>query len=277
MLFFLLLASCREEFVGSPGMLRQTVPSSYAVYYGSAPRSRFLSGVDWAVVQESYRPIDTGKTVYFAYLSVGEIDLNSPVANEISKSPGGLDHVTLGKNLFWNTRISDIRKNAFRQALLHQVERDRAQGFGGLFLDTLDSPLEYRKEHPVRGAGIRRAMESLIQIIHASYPSLRIIVNRGFGILPEIAPVISGVMFEDYCSRYDETAKAYVPVPAKERDQYLRVIRRARIINPSLVLLALDYDDPKAPRFGISCGLLARKEGFLHFVSDWDLTMFGAG
>jgi len=277
MLLFLLLPSCREEFVGAPGSVRPNAPSSYAVYYGSAPQSRFLSGVDWAIVQSTYRPIVTGRTVYFAYLSLGEIDPDTPVANEISQRPGGLDHVTLGYNRFWHSRVADIRKNAVRQALLHQVERDRKQGFGGLFLDTLDSPLEYRREHPVRGSGMRRAMKSFIQTIHASYPALRIVVNRGFGILPEIAPMISGVMFEDFCSRFDETEKTYVPVSAKERDQYLRIIGRARILKPSLVLMALDYDDPKAPRFGVSCGQIARKEGFLHFVSDWNLTMVGAG
>ena len=271
-IFVLLLASCRGPTVLPISSVPPPGPRSYAVYYGEKSPAPALSGVDWAIVQDNYPPGKNGRTLYFAYISMGEIDPGTRIAKDVSRSPGGLESVTLGKNLFWNSRIADIRKKSFRQALLMQIKRDTKRGFGGIFLDTLDSPLEYGRTHPRQAAGIRRAMESFIEIVHASYPTLHIVVNRGFGLLPELAPFVSGVLYEDFCSRYDEVGKHYVTVPAGEREKFLRDISRARTHNPGLVVLALDYDDPRRPALSYPCARLARKEKFLHYVSDWTLT-----
>jgi len=245
-------------------------PKSYAVYYGHSPEP--FSNVDWVIVQDSYRPLPPGKSTYFAYLSLGEIDSSSPVEKELLSTPGELSRVTLGKNAFWHSRVADIRKSSFRQALLSQINRDVLEGFGGIFFDTLDSPLEYLNQHPKKGKGIRQAIKSFIETVHASYPGIRIIVNRGFEILPSLAPSISGVLYEDFCSRFDEATKTYVSVPEEERRSFLRQINRAKKRNPDLVVLALDYDDPGHRRHVESCGKMARRDGFLHYMSDWTLS-----
>ncbi len=269
-LLFLVLASCRNEIPSTSYQVHSVGPKSFAVYYGQAQKP--LSHVDWAIVQNSYRPVVSGKTVYFAYLSLGEIDSGSNVEKALSAIPGELSRVTLSKNSFWHSRVADIRRSSFRQALLMQINRDVRKGFGGLFFDTLDSPLEFRYQHPNKGKGIRLAIKSFIETVHASYPGIRIIVNRGFEILPSLAPLISGVLYEDFCSRFDETTKTYVSVPEEERQLFLGRIRQSKQRNPVLVGLALDYDDPAAPRFFRSCGQMARKDGLLHYTSDWTLS-----
>ena len=266
----LLMASCQREIAPVVSPVRSTAPENFVVYYGKSPQP--LSRIDWAIVQDSYRPLSPGKTVYFAYISLGEIDSESTIGKELSAIPGELSRVTLSKNSFWNSRVSDIRKESVRQALLRQVDRDVMAGFGGIFFDTLDSPLEYREQHPGKGKGIRTSIKSFIETVHASYPGIRIVVNRGFEILPLLAPMISGVLYEDFCSRFDEATKAYVLVPERERRSFLEEIGQAKKTNPALVVLALDYEDPSRRTFSQRCGEMARRDGLLHYMSDWTLS-----
>ena len=275
LLLALLLASCRMPPSPSSSAISPSPGPSFVVYYGERPRPEALARFDWAIVPDDAPIPPKGKTLYFAYLSVGEIDTGSPIARALAALPGGVESVSLGKNAFWHSTVADPRKEALRQVLLARVVRDVTRGFGGLFLDTLDSPLAYREAHPHRGRGIRRALVSLVALIHASYPGLRIVANRGFGILPEIAPDLAGLLYEDFCSRYDETTRRYVTVPDAERERLLSEIRRARRRNPSLVLLALDYDDPAHPLFRSRCRSLARSLGFSHFDSDVALDRIG--
>ncbi|MHB1755936.1 MAG: endo alpha-1,4 polygalactosaminidase [Leptospirillum sp.] len=266
----LMVASCRNVIPASSHRNLPSEPKSFIVYYGSSQK-RF-SHVDWAIVQDSYRPVPFGKSVYFAYLSLGEIDPETNISKELSAIPGELSRVTLSRNPFWHSRVADIRRDSFRQALFRQIQRDLRNRFGGIFLDTLDSPLEYRKEHPKKGKGIRRAVKSFIETVHASYPGVRIIVNRGFEILPSLAPEISGVLYEDFCSRFDEETKSYVSVPEDERRSFLHLIDEAKKRNPALIVLALDYDDPAHPVFQKRCDQISRRDGFPHYVSDWTLS-----
>ena len=275
LLLMLLLGSCRTIPPSVPGAGVRPPAPTFAVYYGERPRPMALARFDWAIVPDDAPLPSGGKTVYFAYLSVGEVDAGSAVARALAALPGGVESVSLGRNAFWHSTVADVRKEALRQVLLARVVRDAKRGFGGLFLDTPDSPLAYREAHPRRGRGIRRALLSLIGIVHASYPGLRIVVNRGFEILPEIAPDLAGVLYEDFCSRYDEKTRRYVVVPEAERARILPAIMRARRRNPSLALLALDYDDPAHPVFQKRCRALARSLGFAHFDSDVALDRIG--
>ena len=270
-----ILASCREEG-GGPAPARQSPFSPrFAVYYGSHLKPGWLSHYDWVIVQDTVHPSASDRPVYFAYLSLGEIDRDGPIARSIQRLPGGLASVTLRENVFWNSVVSDLRMEVVRQALLTRVDRDVRQGYGGIFLDTLDSTIEYRRTHPRRGKGLRQALLTLVREIHGSYPGLHIIVNRGFEILPVLANDISGDLYEDFCSRYDENTKKYGLVPPEERREILPFISRARTINPSLAVLALDYDDPTHPMFLRRCQEMAKRFGFSHFVSDLALDTTG--
>ena len=235
-----------------------------------------MKGRDWAIVSDTYpipsaRSIPSGSPRYLAYLSVGEVDRDGPIARALSQTPGGAKGVFLSENVFWNSHVADIRNPAFRKALYDRVERDRRHGFSGLFLDTLDSPLDYEERHPRKGAGIRTALVSFVETLHATYPRLLIVGNRGFPVLSQLAPSLSGVLFEDFCTRFSETRKRYVRVSPKERTHFLDIVRQATAHNPELRLLALDYDDPDSPGVSRGCGRLARNAGYSHYVSDWRL------
>jgi hypothetical protein len=251
-------------------------PLRFVVYYGDTPIKGLMKGQDWAIVSDTYPIPRAGSALpdsprYFAYLSVGEVDRDGPIARALSRTPGGERGVFLSENAFWHSHVADIRNPAFRKALYDRVERDRRLGFSGLFLDTLDSPLDYEERHPKKGAGIRRALVSFVETLHATYPRLLIVGNRGFSALSQLAPSLSGVLFEDFCTRFSEGRKRYVRVSPEERARLLVLIRQAKEQNPDLRLLALDYDDPDSPGISRGCGRVARSEGFSHYVSDWQL------
>ena len=268
------LSSC----LSSPPARKEggTEPFRYVVYYGDARQPSLMRGTDWAIVSDTYPlpPSDISpsrRPLYLAYLSVGEVDRDGPIARILARTPDGGRGVYLSKNAFWNSHVADIRNPVFRKALFERVERDLRKGFSGLFLDTLDSPLDYEERHPRKGAGLRSALVSFVETLHATYPHLVIVGNRGFPILPALAPSLSGVLFEDFCTRYSERTRRYVRVDPREREALLALIRRAKAKNPDLRLLALDYDDPDHPGLSRGCGRLARSEGFSHYVSDWQL------
>ena len=251
-------------------------PFRYVVYYGDALQPSLMEEADWAIVSDTYPLPPSGsarsrRPLYLAYLSVGEVDRDGPIARILSKAPDGGRGVYLSKNAFWNSHVADIQNPVFRSALFERVERDLQKGFSGLFLDTLDSPLDYEERHPRKGAGLRSALVSFVETLHATYPRLVIVGNRGFPILPALAPSLSGVLFEDFCTRYSERQRRYVRVDRRERELLLDDIRRAKAKNPNLRLLALDYDDPAHPGLSRGCGRLALSEGFSHYVSDWQL------
>jgi len=268
-------ASVRKEGEGAP-------PFRYAVYYGDRPLPSLMAGRSWAIVSDTY-PLPTpgatppsgnvpgGKTLYIAYLSIGEVDSDGPIARALARTPGGESGVFLAENVFWHSHVADIRKEVFRKALYDRIARDLRKGFSGVFLDTLDSPLDYEERFPKKGAGLSRALVSFVETLRASYPRLVIVGNRGFPVLQELAPSLSGVLFEDFCTRYSETKKNYVRVSEQERSDFLKTVDRARATNPDLRLLALDYDDPDHPGVSRGCGKVAKEKGFSHYVSDWRL------
>ncbi len=277
----LLLSSCFSPSVSvrkdSGGM---APPFRYAVYYGDRASPALMAGRNWAIVSDTYPLAKTGASpggeleaspLYIAYLSIGEVDSDGPIARALARIPGGESGVFLAENVFWHSHVADIRKEVFRKALYDRIARDLRKGFSGVFLDTLDSPLDYEERNPVKGSGLRRALVSFVETLHASYPGLVIVANRGFPVLQELAPSLSGVLFEDFCTRYSETKKTYVRVSEQERSDFLKTVDRARAANPALRLLALDYDDPDRPAVSRGCGKMARLRGFSHYVSDWRL------
>lgn len=72
--------------------------------------------------------------------------------------------------------------------------------FDGLMLDLVDVVDEY--EGKPGEQRMRADMVDLIKSIHEKYPDLKLVPNRGFGILPEMAPYIDAFKFEEMNGAY---------------------------------------------------------------------------
>ncbi|KAE8235228.1 hypothetical protein A4X13_0g9571, partial [Tilletia indica] len=155
----------RQRFLLAVALFASTAlarPSNVAFWYADEPPLPELSQFEWVVVEPGHvSPSDLaylkaqGSTV-FAYLSVGEYDGDLPAA-------GLQDAASTIRNSAWNSQVMDLAAPAWRDYLLGRASALKAQGYDGVFLDTLDSfHLQPRESQEPQ----RLALKSLLQQMH---------------------------------------------------------------------------------------------------------------
>lgn len=126
-------------FVNQPSRLQRY--SSPIQLYAEQPPLSELAQFEWSVVEPGHMTASDVKTLRklgsqpFAYVSVGEFDGNKA---EIDKAGLG-KAVTAVRNDSWDSQVMDLTAPAWREHLLGRAKALEAQGYAGLFLDTLDS------------------------------------------------------------------------------------------------------------------------------------------
>jgi len=242
---------------------------SVAFFYGKPVPVAELGRFDWVVVEPDHlapRGLDdlqrAGVTV-FAYVSLGET------------APGAVDAgAILGKNAPWGSVVVDPRSSAWRARILARVDALSARGFGGLFLDTLDSYAMVLRGS-ARGAGAA-AMAGLIRAIADRHPELKLFFNRGFELLDDVGDRASAVAAESLLHGWDAAGKRYVEVAAPDRawltDKLQDVARRFGI-----PIVVIDYlpdsrrDDARAAARRIQA------MGFVPWIATPALDTLGVG
>jgi hypothetical protein len=245
-----------------------------AFFYGHRPPIHALarfrtvvlepSAVDRTVVQ---RLRDAG-TVAYAYLSVGENlagDLDGPL-------PEGL---VLGRNDDWHTLVLDPSAEGWRQRLVDRARSLRDEGYDGLFLDTLDSFRRFVSE-PAEVERRWHALAEFVRALHDELPGLRLTLNRGFELLPEVAPFVDTVAAESLMRGWDPALRRYVEVPAAARAWLVERLYEARD-HYGLEVVAIDYvqkhDRALARRTARSIARL----GIVPYVATPALDVVGVG
>lgn len=225
---------------------------------GTPPTARQISRFD-LVILDGYRPPPrVEKTLTFGYFSVGEVRRGSP--EEAFARAHGL---IVGNNKDWHTYIVDPRRKVWQNYILDRVfPAYRKRGFSGLFLDTLDSPLNLEGQSPVRYPGMRLALLYLLREAHRRYPGTPIILNRALRLLPAVAQSIQGELFEDFCREYYFRRKAYAFVPQAVVKRDNAFVRIARVLNPNLTVMTLDYGSPRDTGPMAHCFFEARRRGY---------------
>lgn len=116
-------------------------PASVAFWYAEQPPLAELAQFDWAVVEPGHMTPADVKTLRtlgsepFAYLSVGEFDGNKAELEKAGLSNAG----SPVRNDAWDSQVMDLTSPAWREHLFARAKALQAQGYGGVFLDTLDS------------------------------------------------------------------------------------------------------------------------------------------
>lgn len=114
------------------------------------------------------------------------------------------------------------------------------QGFRGFFLDTLDSyRLAANFDEKAQQDGLVRVIETL----HQRYPGIRLILNRGFEIVPRVRDKVQMVAAESLLRGWDASLKRYVNVPEKDREWLLQQLQTIRE-RDRLPVLSIDYVAP---------------------------------
>ncbi|WP_460118308.1 bifunctional glycoside hydrolase 114/ polysaccharide deacetylase family protein [Pseudomonas sp. S2_C03] len=247
-------------------------PASVVFWYADQPPLSELAQFDWSVVEPGHMTASDVKTLRklgshpFAYVSIGEFDGSK---TEIDKA-GLRKAISPVRNDSWNSQVMDLTSPAWREHLLGRAKTLQAEGYDGLFLDTLDS---FQLLPEASREAQRVALASLLREMHKRQPGLKLFFNRGFEVLPELDGVASAVAFESMYAGWDAAAKRYRPVPEADRQWLLGELQPLRA--KGIPLVAIDYLPPERRDEARKLAKRLRDEGFIPFISTPELDSIG--
>lgn len=260
--------------IASPVFAMDRAPSfSVAFYYASTPPLDELKAFDIVVVDPdavavspvSYR---TSDSELFSYVSVGEADPSR-------KNFAAFDRKWfIGDNAAWKTKVIDVSNPDWRQFFLDRIIEPLWQaGYRGFFLDTMDSYqiAASKKVHPAMEEGL----VELLKGIKKRHPEARLILNRGFEIIPRARDTIFAVAAESLFRRFEPSTGKYGEV--SEEDRKWLLARFAEVKNIGIPVISIDYVSPSGRDLARSTAERIKSLGFVPWVTDKDLSSIGVG
>ncbi len=258
-------ASCAPTPAPGPKLER------WAVYYDHTLPSSAFTEYDLVVFDRQHHPklaplLDRDITV-LAYVSGGEIAQDAPFLTKLKGSGAILAH-----NATWDSHVVDLTYAAWRSRVLEQVADAEAKGFSGIMLDTLDSPLHYAAEKGKElGEANRLAAIQLVRDIRTTYPAMKLMMNRGLAILPEVSEQLDFILAESVLAETNvSTGQSRLFSPNTYR-QVVAQLHAAQRQSPQLKIYTLDYwnkDDVDGIQLLYA---LQRAHGFAPYVTSPDL------
>jgi peptidoglycan/xylan/chitin deacetylase (PgdA/CDA1 family) len=256
------------------GWYVQAAQPSVAVYYGSKATLSELGLFDIAVVEpgHGYDPVrfrrqSPGSELY-AYASVAEV---LPSRSYFDKIPAAWK---MARNGAWSSIVLDQTPAAWPAFFADEVIAPLwNQGYRGFFLDTLDS---YRLADRFDEAAQQQGLVRVIETLNQRFPGIRLILNRGFEIVPRVRDKVQMVAAESLFRGWDANLKRYVTVPEKDRawlQQQLQTIRD----RDGLPVLSIDYVDPADRATARETARRITALGMAAWVSDAGLQTLGVG
>lgn len=247
-------------------------PIHWAAYYAADGPVASLAGFDLLVFDSDRHPplsplADRGKTV-IGYLSVGEVENTRAHFLDVKK-----EGILLHENKNWKgSYLVDVRDPRWSKRIVEQLVPEMLRrGFQGIFLDTVDNAPHLERTDPRSFRGMTDAMANLIRTIRLHYPQTKLIMNRGFEILPQVEPYIDMVLAESIFADYDFTAGTYKLVPQNQYQELVRVLQTAKQRRPQLTVLTLDYWNPDDAAGITRIYRAQRANGFHPYVATVEL------
>lgn len=244
---------------------------NWAVVYGQASL-KDLESYDVVVLEPGNKlPIDEFRLrnqETFGYLNFGEVEKNRPYFEELKDKK-----ILLAENPNWpGSYFIDIRDKRWQGMVIETIIPSiLAHRYDGLFLDTVDNAAYLEEKDPEQYKGMKQAAIDLIKGIHYQYPGVKIFLNRGYAILPEVAKSIDMVLGESVYTTYDHQTKRYKFVEGDEYQEQVKILQKAQQTNPHLKVFTLDYWDPTDTTEIKKIYSLQRGNGFIPYVSTIDL------
>jgi len=203
---------------------------------------------------------------FLAYISTVEVRPGSPMEKIVQqhKVP------RVGKNPDWDTELLDITDPQWMPMIVNGIAREaRSKGFDGFFLDTLDSAERLSSESPEKARSYHQALVKLIKELRAKYPDAKIVINRGFELLDEIAADINGVLVESVFQTFDPATKRYRTMSRDDTAWLERRIRSVQMLQ--LPVFAVDYVQPDQKELARETAKKLSDLGCIPFVTTHDL------
>lgn len=221
------------------------------VYYGRGELAT-LAGYRRVVLQPTHydgaelRALAEAGTQALAYLSLGE-DTGPDAPWQRPR-----------RNPEWGGRYVYLGHPGWAKQLQASARTWLQRGFQGLFLDTLDTVDLFPEE---RGEMLE-LVARLRKLAHGRY----LLANRGFSLLPELAELIDGFLFEAFSSTW--CGERYAALPPRELLHNVMTAQRLQATGRDLY--ALDY--ALTPQLAAFARDRALRHGFTPLISNRDLT-----
>ncbi|MFN8528404.1 MAG: endo alpha-1,4 polygalactosaminidase [Anaerolineae bacterium] len=251
-----------QEAAVDPDTPRQAFAhiENYAVYYGQG-QGEALAQFDAVIIQpETLETADlltltNSGTLALAYLSIGEVEPTRAWYTDGRVLPAWI----LGENPNWGSSYIDANAAGWQDLMVDVAGQYLAQGFNGIFLDTIDTVDVY--------PSIRPGMITLIQRLRETFPNAILVQNRGFSVMDETASLVDGIMIESLTTSYDFATTTYIPVPSGTYDDLIQQLQQLHQ-ETGLVVLALDYAAPGDAETAQIARQAAQSYGFISAVSE---------
>jgi hypothetical protein len=257
---------------GGPSM--RVEAQSTAFYYGARVPAELRAAYDQIVVEpanlaDPHQPFDAAGAgaIPVAYLSVGE----QAKAQSAALDPAWL----LGHNQAWASAVMDVAHPGYQRFLLARFEQLWAAGYRRFFLDTLDS-YQLGSSDPAERERLRRAVCDFVRSMAKRHPDVRVLLNRGFELLPDIAPLVHGVVAESLFDRWDAAHGAYQRVPEADRAWLLARLREVRE-RYGLQVTVIDYRPASERDEARATARKITALGFSPWVCEGNLMSVGIG
>ena len=245
-----------------------------AMFYGDNPPWDELHAFDVVVVEPSHvpdpKPYANDKTELFAYVSLGEASPDRVYLKDIP------DAWKLGQDAEWGSVVLDQSRPEWPAFFVeHAIKPLWDEGYRGFFLDTLDSYQRFAKTDAAR-ASQEAGLVAVIRELKKHYPQARLILNRGFEILPQVHQEVFAVAVESLFQEWNQTQQKYQPVLAADREWLLGQLKRVTQ-EYKLPVISIDYAPPGKRYLARETAAKISDLGFIPWVTNPELNMLGVG
>lgn len=240
----------------------------WAVYYSDQASVHEFAPYSLVVLDGDYHPLlegflERGQEI-LGYLSLGEARCDQSFFKTLQN-----EEMLLHENSDWEGNyVIDIRDKRWSKRVIEElVPALLYQRFDGVFLDTLDSSIGLEQKDPEEHQGMKLAAIELVKAIRYHYPTIKIMMNRAFDILPDVAFDIDMALGEGTLTKYDFKKKKYELVSDQNYREVVQLLKEGQEINPSLEVYTLDYwnlDDSEEIK---NIYRKQRQNGFIPYVS----------
>ena len=245
---------------------------SVALYYASKAPLDELKAFDIAIVDpdHGYDPVAFRRpdSELYAYVSVGEVHPDRAWLKQLPQE------ARLAENADWGSIVVNLAHPAYAEFFASQVvEPLWKAGYRGFFLDTLDS---YRLAKEFDESAQQKGLIRIIETLHARFPGIALILNRGFEVLPAVHDKVRMVAAESLFQGWDAEKKNYREVGPDDRAWLLQRLLEARD-SYGLPVLAIDYVSPEQRTLARATAARIKALGIVPWVADADLSTLGVG